>query len=152
MRLRWVGGHDAERVMDQGRQAVPALAGPGRQLGAIMRGARTAQGLTLAELGHRTGYSVAQVSRYERGLALLTDIAVLHRFAHALAIAPQLLGLSAEAVRPAHVMASPPGPLPSPMRRHEPRPCRDRFIRPSRRSQYLRRVLNRYRDWYSIGK
>jgi hypothetical protein len=74
-------GPDAERVMDQGRQAVPALTASGRQFGAIVRGARTAQGLTLAELGHRTGYSAAQVSRYERGLAPLTDIAVLRRFA-----------------------------------------------------------------------
>jgi transcriptional regulator with XRE-family HTH domain len=67
---------------------------PGRTLGALVRGARTAQGLTLAELGRRTGYSAAQVSRYERGLASLTDIAVLRRFAEALQIAPQLLGLA----------------------------------------------------------
>lgn len=93
--------------MDQGRQAVPALTASGRQFGAIVRGARTAQGLTLAELGQRTGYSAAQVSRYERGLAPLTDIAVLRRFADALAIAPQLLGLSAEAARPPHLMAGP---------------------------------------------
>jgi transcriptional regulator with XRE-family HTH domain len=50
----------------------------------------------LADLGRRTGYSAAQVSRYERGLAPLTDIAVLRLFADALAIAPHLLGLSAE--------------------------------------------------------
>ena len=91
--------------MDQRRQAVPALTAPGRQFGAIVRGARTAQGLTLAELGQRTGYSAAQVSQYERGLAPLTDIAVLRRFADALAIAPQLLGLSAEAARPPHLVA-----------------------------------------------
>jgi transcriptional regulator with XRE-family HTH domain len=82
--------------MDHGRQAVPALAAPGRQLGTIVRSARVAHGLTLADLGQRTGYSAAQVSRYERGLAPLTDIAVLRLFADALAIAPQLLGLSAE--------------------------------------------------------
>lgn len=83
--------------MDHGRQAVQALAAPGRQqLGAIVRSARVARGLTLADLGQRTGYSAAQVSRYERGLAPLTDIAVLRLFADALAISPQLLGLSAE--------------------------------------------------------
>jgi transcriptional regulator with XRE-family HTH domain len=103
--------------MDQGRRAVPALTAPGRQFGAIVRGARTAQGLTLAELGHRTGYSAAQVSRYERGLAPLTDIAVLRRFADALAIAPQHLGLSAEAVRSPHPLPSPADPRSSPIRR-----------------------------------
>jgi transcriptional regulator with XRE-family HTH domain len=64
-----------------------------------VRGARTAQGLTLAELGRRTGYSAAQVSRYERGLAPLTDIAVLRRFADALQITPQILGLAPDTGR-----------------------------------------------------
>ena len=32
---------------------------------------------------------------------------------------------------------------------HKPRSCRNRFIRPSRRSQYLWRVLNRYRPWWT---
>lgn len=71
----------------------------GRQTGAMVRGVRTAQGLTLAELGRRTGYSAAQVSRYERGLAPLTDIAVLRRFADALDIAPQILGLAPASAR-----------------------------------------------------
>jgi transcriptional regulator with XRE-family HTH domain len=62
--------------------------------GAIVRGARTSQGLTLAELGARVGYSAAQVSRYERGIAPLTDITVLRRFAAVLGIPPQLFGLS----------------------------------------------------------
>jgi transcriptional regulator with XRE-family HTH domain len=93
--------------MNHGRQAVPALAAPGRQLGAIVRSARVARGLTLVDLGRRTGYSAAQVSRYERGLAPLTDIAVLRLFAEALAIAPQVLGLSAEpAGSPDHTVAS----------------------------------------------
>lgn len=59
--------------------------------------------MTLAELGHRTGYSAAQVSRFERGLAPLTDIAVLRRFAEALALAPQILGLA-----DAPLISSPP--------------------------------------------
>jgi transcriptional regulator with XRE-family HTH domain len=103
--------------MDQERQAVPALTASGRQFGAIVRGARTAQGLTLAELGHRTGYSAAQVSRFERGLASLTDIVVLRRFADALAISPQILGLSAEAARSSHRVAGPVDPRPSQLRR-----------------------------------
>ncbi|MGW4408652.1 helix-turn-helix domain-containing protein [Nonomuraea sp. NPDC004702] len=55
----------------------------GRDHGAIVRKARQAAGLTLAELGSRTGYSASQVSRYERGLAPLTDLLVLRRFAGA---------------------------------------------------------------------
>ena len=62
--------------------------------GAIVRGARTSQGLTLAELGARVGYSAAQVSRYERGIAPLTDITVLRRFAAVLGIPDQLFGLT----------------------------------------------------------
>jgi transcriptional regulator with XRE-family HTH domain len=50
--------------------------------------------MTLAELGRRTGYSAAKVSRFERGVAPLTDIAILRRFADALEIAPQALGLA----------------------------------------------------------
>ncbi len=50
--------------------------------------------MTLAELGKLTGYSAGQVSRFERGIAPLTDIAVLGRFAAALEIAPQALGLA----------------------------------------------------------
>ncbi len=53
-----------------------------------------AQGLSLAELGARVGYSAAQVSRYERGIAPLTDIALLHRFAAVLGIPPQEFGLT----------------------------------------------------------
>src|ERR1035438_912017 len=71
---------------------VAARRGPGT--GAIVRPARMSQGLTLAELGKHVGYSAAQVSRYERGIAPLTDIAVLRRFAAALAIPPQLFGLA----------------------------------------------------------
>ena len=50
--------------------------------------------MTLAELGRRTGYSAAQVSRYERGIAPLTDLEILLRFARALGLAPQDLGLT----------------------------------------------------------
>jgi transcriptional regulator with XRE-family HTH domain len=37
-------------------------------------------GLTQAELGNRTGYSAAQVSRYERRVTPLTNVTVLRRF------------------------------------------------------------------------
>lgn len=57
--------------------------------GAIVRRVRQARGLTLAELGARAGYSASQVSRFERGLAPMTDITVLRRFADALAISPR---------------------------------------------------------------
>jgi transcriptional regulator with XRE-family HTH domain len=78
--------------MDSGRRARSASAG--RDAGAIVRSARLAEGLTLAELGQRTGYSAAQVSRFERGLAPLGDITVLRLFADALAIPPQVFGLT----------------------------------------------------------
>ncbi|MGK5631050.1 helix-turn-helix domain-containing protein [Streptomyces sp. URMC 123] len=64
-------------------------------LGELIRQERKKQGLTLAQLGKRTGYSAAQVSRYERGISPLTDVTVLRRFADALGIAPQVLGLIA---------------------------------------------------------
>ncbi|ADI05641.1 hypothetical protein SBI_02520 [Streptomyces bingchenggensis BCW-1] len=52
--------------------------------------------MTLCQLGQLTGYSTAQVSRYERGISPLTDVMVLRRFAAALGIPPQALGLSPE--------------------------------------------------------
>jgi Helix-turn-helix domain len=72
-----------------------ALEWPGGQgPGDVVRAARLRGGLTLAGLGALTGYSAAQVSRYERGVTPLTDVAVLRRFARALAIAPGELGLA----------------------------------------------------------
>jgi transcriptional regulator with XRE-family HTH domain len=94
--------------MNQAAQPALAPKAPGRNLGAVVRAARVAQGLTLVELGRRTGYSAAQVSRYERGLAPLTDIAVLRRFAEALEIAPQVLGLAPGTAR---ADQPPPGTL-----------------------------------------
>jgi transcriptional regulator with XRE-family HTH domain len=61
---------------------------PDWHAGAIVRAARLAAGLTLAELGDLCGYSASQVSRYERGCQRLTDITLLRRFAEALAIPP----------------------------------------------------------------
>ena len=67
---------------------------PYLRAGAIVRAARLAAGMTLAELGQRCGYSASQISRYERGVQPLTDITLLRRFARALAIPPQVLGLT----------------------------------------------------------
>jgi transcriptional regulator with XRE-family HTH domain len=67
---------------------------PDLRAGAIVRAARIAAGLTLADLGKRCGYSASQISRYERGVQPLTDITLLRRFARALAIPPQVLGLA----------------------------------------------------------
>src|SRR4051812_7325946 len=69
-----------------------------RDAGEIVRITRHARGLTLAELGRKTGYSASQVSRYERGIAPLTDTAVLRRFARALSLPPQAFGLLPDAV------------------------------------------------------
>jgi transcriptional regulator with XRE-family HTH domain len=74
-------------------QAVPGHR-LGQPAGAIVRAARLAAGLTLAELGQRCGYSASQISRYERGVQPLTDITLLRRFAGALAIPPQIFGLA----------------------------------------------------------
>jgi transcriptional regulator with XRE-family HTH domain len=69
-----------------------ALESPGGwHPGEVVRAARSRSRLTLAELGARTGYSAAQVSRYERGVTPLTDVTVLRRFAQALAIPPDAL-------------------------------------------------------------
>lgn len=62
--------------------------------GQIVRSARKAANMTLAELGDRCGYSAAQVSRYERGLTRLTDITLLRTFAAVLDIPAAALGLS----------------------------------------------------------
>src|SRR5580700_3384294 len=77
---------------DQPRGSMRATVGP--DAGAIIRAARLAAGLTLAELGQRCGYSASQISRYERGVQRLTDITLLRRFAEALVIPPQCLGLT----------------------------------------------------------
>src|SRR6266704_501056 len=74
---------------------LPAAGPPkGQDAGAIVRAARLAAGLTLAELGRRCGYSASQVSRYERGVQPLTDITLLRRFSQVLAIPPQAFDLT----------------------------------------------------------
>jgi len=60
----------------------------------VVRLARRAAGLTLAELGARCGYSASTLSRLERGKQPLRDIVVLAAIAEALRIPPQLLGLA----------------------------------------------------------
>jgi transcriptional regulator with XRE-family HTH domain len=64
--------------------------------GVIVRTTRQARGLTLEELGRKAGFSASQVSRYERGRTPLTDTTVLRRFADALGLPPQALGLLPE--------------------------------------------------------
>ncbi|WP_371657180.1 helix-turn-helix domain-containing protein [Streptomyces sp. NBC_00224] len=61
--------------------------------GEVVRQARKARGLTLVQLGEVTGYSAAQVSRYERGVSSM-GMDVRWGFARALDIPPQTLGLS----------------------------------------------------------
>jgi transcriptional regulator with XRE-family HTH domain len=78
-----------------------ASARTGRDAGAIVRSARLAAGLTLADLGRRCGYSASQISRYERGVQPLTDITLLRRLAGTLAICPQSFGLAPHDAGPA---------------------------------------------------
>jgi hypothetical protein len=98
MRLPSNGDVCAEKLMRPNDRAGPPQAAPdgrqGHHAGAIVRAARLAAGLTLADLGRRCGYSASQISRYERGVQPLTDITLLHRFAAALAIPPQTFGLT----------------------------------------------------------
>jgi hypothetical protein len=89
--------------MRSGHQARPAQARD--RPGTIVRSAR------LAELGERTGYSAAQISRLERGLAPLTDVSVLWLFATALAIPPQVFGLTPQHQR--HRVTPPSGAAPT---------------------------------------
>ncbi|MEV1043450.1 helix-turn-helix transcriptional regulator, partial [Streptomyces sp. NPDC050204] len=76
--------------------AVRARAVPAADVnpGELVRLARKERGLTLAQLGELAGYSAAQVSRYERGISPLTDVTVIRRFADALGIPSQVLGLA----------------------------------------------------------
>ncbi|WP_240001415.1 helix-turn-helix domain-containing protein [Streptomyces sp. ST1015] len=68
--------------------------------GELIRETRQAKGMTLADLGKRTGYSAAQVSRYERGITPMTDVHVLRRFADALELPRQAFGLAPSAPGP----------------------------------------------------
>lgn len=104
--------------------------------GELIRRKRKAQGLTLAQLGKLAGFSAAQVSRYERGVSALTDVVVLHRFADALGIAPQALGLTSRPVRNGHASA-PAGYPRIPTSRVLSRPGREDGEDPVRRRQLL---------------
>lgn len=68
--------------------------------GELIRQTRQAKGLTLAELGKLTGYSGAQVSRYERGISPMTDVDVLRCFADSLELPHRAFGLAPLMPRP----------------------------------------------------
>ncbi|MEV4249180.1 helix-turn-helix transcriptional regulator [Streptosporangium canum] len=74
--------------------------------GQLVRQTRQAQRLTLAQLGQLTGYSAAQVSRYERGISPMTDVAVLRCFAEALGIPHPAFGLVPSQARHGHTTVS----------------------------------------------
>ncbi|WP_326691151.1 helix-turn-helix domain-containing protein [Streptomyces sp. NBC_01795] len=59
--------------------------------GQLVRRIRREQGVTLEQLGQKSGYSAAQLSRLERGLSPMT-VEGLRRFADALGIPPRSLG------------------------------------------------------------
>ncbi|MFD4480422.1 helix-turn-helix domain-containing protein [Streptomyces sp. NPDC058471] len=75
---------------------------PGAEVkpGELVRRTRRAKGLTLAQLGLKTGYSAAQVSRYERGIVAMNDVDVRRRFADALELPHEAFGLAVPATRP----------------------------------------------------
>ncbi|MFE0686099.1 helix-turn-helix domain-containing protein [Streptomyces sp. NPDC058961] len=79
------------------------------ETGVIVRLARRAADLTLAELGRQVGYTAASISRMERGKQPMRDVVLLRRVATILGIPPHLLGLACR-----HERAIPP---PSPAHR-----------------------------------
>lgn len=62
--------------------------------GAIVRLARRAADITLADLGRQVGYTAASLSRMERGKQPMRDVTLLRRLASCLDIPPHLLGLA----------------------------------------------------------
>ncbi|WP_225842929.1 helix-turn-helix domain-containing protein [Streptomyces albus] len=65
-----------------------------RNAGAIVRLARRAADVTLAELGEQVGYTAASLSRMERGKQSMRDVLLLQKLAACLDIPPHVLGLA----------------------------------------------------------
>ncbi|MEU5101735.1 MULTISPECIES: helix-turn-helix transcriptional regulator [unclassified Streptomyces] len=65
-----------------------------RDAGAIVRLARRAADVTLAQLGAAVGYTAASLSRMERGIQPMRDVQLLRQVAEYLDIPPDLLGLA----------------------------------------------------------
>ncbi|MCG0288059.1 helix-turn-helix domain-containing protein [Streptomyces sp. PSAA01] len=65
-----------------------------RDAGAIVRLARRASDITLAQLGAAVGYTAASLSRMERGKQPMRDVQLLRQVAEYLDIPPDLLGLA----------------------------------------------------------
>mgnify|MGYP000109069808 CR=1 FL=1 len=87
---RWAGLPESRRA---------AAAG---DYGNLIRLARTAARLTLAEAGRRCGYSAASLSRIERGRQRLTDVSALRRLADVFDIPPELFGLTNSGTSASH--------------------------------------------------
>ncbi|MFD4831908.1 helix-turn-helix domain-containing protein [Streptomyces uncialis] len=71
-----------------------------RDPGAIVRLARRASNITLAELGAAVGYTAASLSRMERGKQPMRDVLLLGQIAEYLDIPPHFLGLAPRHGRP----------------------------------------------------
>jgi transcriptional regulator with XRE-family HTH domain len=82
----------AHPLWDSPRAKAAAAAG---RRGEIVRFARRAAGWRQADLGARTGYSAATISRFETGRRPLADLDTLLRFCRVLAIPPAVFGLTA---------------------------------------------------------
>ncbi|MFS0694064.1 helix-turn-helix domain-containing protein [Streptomyces nitrosporeus] len=65
-----------------------------QEAGAIVRLARRAADITLADLGRQVGYTAASLSRMERGKQPMRDVLLLRSLAVRLDIPPHLLGLA----------------------------------------------------------
>ncbi|MFI5908479.1 helix-turn-helix domain-containing protein [Dactylosporangium sp. NPDC051541] len=75
--------------------ALPAIAATSRDVGRLLRTARTAAGLTLEEVGRLVGCSAATISRWETGRRRAWTVAELRRLAEIYRLPPDLLGLVA---------------------------------------------------------
>jgi len=95
----------------QDSPAARAAAAAGRR-GEVLRLARRAAGLRQAELGARSGYSAATISRFETGRRPLSDLGILRRFCEVLTIPPELFGLAAQEHEHQQAQASPPAAPP----------------------------------------
>ncbi|MEV0035065.1 helix-turn-helix transcriptional regulator [Streptomyces sp. NPDC050804] len=77
-----------------GGRATPGSRAEDAHPGKVIRAERGKQGMTIAQLAEKTGYSIAQVSRYETGRSSLADVVTRRLFVDALGLPPQALGLA----------------------------------------------------------
>src|SRR5262245_40225334 len=84
----------SKEVRHSGKVAMTTTRPTPSEIGALLRRARTAAGLSLEEAGQLIGYSAATLSRWENGHRRGWTITELLRLAEAYGIPPNQLGLA----------------------------------------------------------